>query len=217
MPTFECSRCNDMTYSAYAGAGRECVRCGSARVRCIEGAFDDARRGPRELGAGDHLAVVFEDVAEVAAVGARFLEDGIVRAERVIGCVSAELREALESELRAAAAAEVEWQEPGELYSDFDADRVVSQYADLMASEPRTTRILAAVDMDCLAGVEPSEFDRYEQLGHETVVEHGATVMCAYDARSLSPELLEVAARRHTLHVAGGVPRRNERFEYAPA
>ena len=216
MPIFECSRCNDMTYSAHAGAGSECLRCGSVRLRCVEGAFEEARRGARELCPGDHATVVFDEPGEIAATCARFLEDGIVGGERVLACVSSGLREAVEDELRAAAP-DVEWQDPGAVYADFDADRVAAGYDDLIANEPRTTRILAGVDMECLDGVEPEQFDRYERAGHEIIIARGATVLCAYDASSLSPELLEVGARRHSLEYVGGAPRRNERFQYTPA
>src|SRR5688572_27331632 len=132
MPIFECSRCNDMTYSSYDGAGRECVRCGSSRLRVIEGAFDAARRAERELGAGDHAAIVFDEPAEVADFCARYLEGGIVNGERVVASVSPRLRESVEAELRPAAAAEVDWQNPRELYADFDANRVAALYDEMI-------------------------------------------------------------------------------------
>ena len=216
MPIFECARCNDMTYSAYPGAGRECLRCGSDRLRVIEGSFSEARGGDRQIGPGDHVTVVFDEAREVATTCARFLEDGIVRRERVIGCASPRLRAAVEAELRAAAA-DVEWQDPHDVYADFDADRIAREYDELIESEPRTTRIFAGVDMAYFEGVEPAEFDRYERLGHEIITSRGATVLCAYDAASLTPEFLEIGARRHSLEFVDGAPQRNERFEYAPA
>lgn len=216
MPVFECSYCNDMTYSAFPGAAGACGRCGGRRLRVIDGAFDQARVSERRLSAGDHATVVFDDPQEVAAFCARFLEAGIVDGERVIACVFGALKEAVTVELRSAAA-DVEWQDPREVYADFDVERVAALYDDLLAADPRTTRILAALDGECLMDIPAEDFDRYERRAHDVVTSHGANVLCAYDASSLSHEMLEVAARRHTLEVTGGAARRNERFEYQPA
>jgi hypothetical protein len=111
----------------------------------------------------------------------------------------------------------VEWEAPSAFYGYFDADRVADTYEALIADEGRTTRILAGLDGDCAAGVDPAELSRYEEKAHELITAHGATVVCLYDASSLPPAFIEVATRRHGLVVEDGAVRRNERFEYQPA
>ena len=59
MPVFECSRCNNLTYSASRFALLVCDVCGSNRQRILEHAFSfaEARDEPRELGPGDHCCL----------------------------------------------------------------------------------------------------------------------------------------------------------------
>ncbi len=216
MPIFECSRCNEMTYSASIGAATACERCGSERQRVIDGGFDEARRSLRGLGAGDHATLVYDDVATVAPFCARFLTDGANSGERVVAGVQDDLRGAVSALLAPDVGVMLEWEDLGSIYGDFDADRVAAMYDALIGGESRTTRILAGLDGQSAEGVEPDEFARYEAMAHEIVTGYGATVVCAYDERSLPPEFIEVALRRHGLFVDEGGVRRNERFEYEP-
>ncbi len=217
MPIFECSRCNEMTYSAFPGAAGACARCGSERQRVVEGAFDEARRSPRTLGAGDHATLVYDDPATAAPFCAHFLTEGVNAGERVVAALEDDLREAVSALLASEVEPAIEWQDPLTLYGDFDADRVAAMYDALIGGESRTTRILAGLDGESAEGVEPAEFARYEAMAHRIITGHGATVVCAYAERSLPPAFLEVTARRHGLSVEDGVVRRNERFEYEPA
>lgn len=216
MPIFECSRCNEMTYSAFTGAAQPCAQCGSSTVRTVEGAFAEARSSVRDLAPGDHATLVFDDVQAVAPFCARYLTEGLDAGEHVVAALPDDLREAVGDLLAPDVAVMVDWRAASDVYGDFDADRVAAAYEEMIASEPRTTRILAGLDADCAAGVEPAEFDRYERLSHRTVTEYGANVVCIYDARVLPPEFVDVAERRHTLAVTDGVPRRNAQFEYEP-
>jgi hypothetical protein len=217
MPIFECSRCNEMTYSASAGVQAACPRCGSKRHRVVEGDFEAARRGMRELGEGDHATLVYDDDGHVAPFCARFLTDGVNAGERVLAGLKPELREAVCGLLASDVELTVEWEEPGSIYGDFDADRVAATYEALVADESRTTRILAGLDEECADGVDSAELARYEEKAHEIITARGATVVCLYDTRSLPPSFVDVAARRHGLAVEDGAVRRNERFEYQPA
>ncbi len=97
-----------------------------------------------------------------------------------------------------------------------EAERVAAKYDALIASEPRTTRILAGADAASVEEVTADEFARYEALSHAIITEHGATVVCLYDASSLPADFVDVSARRHPLAVEDGAVRRNERFEYQP-
>ena len=217
MPIFECSRCNEMTYSASIGAIPACAFCGSERQRVIDGDFDDARRSVRTPGVADHAALVYDDVAKVAPICARFLSDGAGAGERVVAGLQDDLREAVSALLTTDVEASVEWEDPHSIYGDFDADRIAAMYDELIGAEPRTTRILAELDGESLKGVDPGELARYESMAHEVINSHGATVVCVYDERSLPPELLDVSGRRHGLWVEQAGVRRNERFEYQPA
>ena len=218
MPIFECARCNEMTYSASMGAAVACERCGSDRQRVIEGGFDQARRRLRTLGAGDHASLVYDDPANVAPFCAQFVTDGINAGERVVTGLQPDLREAVAALLEPEVELAVEWETPGAIYGDFDADRVASTYEALIENEGSTTRILAGFDEEAAEGVDPNELARYEVKAHAIVTNLGATVVCVFDVRSLPPEFIEVAGRQHGLEIGedGGV-RRNERFEYQPA
>lgn len=216
MPTFECTRCNEMTYSASAGAIAACPRCGSERQRVIEGGFDEARRSLRPLGESDHATLVYDDAAAIAPFCARFLTDGVKAGERVIAGVEDHLREAICALLGPDAELTVEWQDPRSLYVDFDAARVAATYEALIGSEERTTRILAGLDSESAQSVDREQWDQYETLAHEIATDHGATVVCLYDTGVLPPDLLDVGACRHGLTVEHGAARRNERFEYQP-
>ena len=217
MPIFECSRCNEMTYSASVGAATACARCGSERHRVIEGDFDEARRSQRTLGAADHASLIYDDAETVAPFCARFLTDGVNAGERVVAGLQDDLRKAVAALLAPDVEVMVEWEDPRGIYGDFDADRVTAMYDDLIRGEQRTTRILAGLDGESVAGVEPAELARYEGMAHAISTAREATVLCTYDSRSLPPEFLEVCARSHGLAVEDGAVRRNERFEYQPA
>ena len=205
MPIFECSRCNDMTYSSYPGAPPECARCGNATLRVIEGAFPQARQAPRELGPGDHASVVYDDLDSVAPFCARCLTEGIEAGDHVLATLPGDLDEAVRKLLAPQIAAAVEWQTPFDFHG----------YAALIESEQRTVRIVAGPDRPDL--MEPEEFDHYERLAHELVSARGAIVVCLIDERLLPPRFSEIAAQRHGLMVSGSEVRRNEQFEYAPA
>jgi hypothetical protein len=216
MPIFECSRCNEMTYSASVGAATACAHCGSERQRVIDGGFDEARRSLRILGAGDHATLVYDDPSAVAPFCARFLTDGASAGDRVVAGVQDDLRAAVSAVLASDVELSVEWEDPSSIYGDFDAKRVAAMYDALIRAEPRTTRILAGLDGESAEGVDPDEFARYESMAHEIITAHGATVVCMYDERSLPTEVIDMSMRRHGLSVDEGGVRRNERFKYPP-
>ena len=217
MPVFECARCNEMTYSASAGTVGACLHCGSQRQRLIEGDFDHARHGMRELAEGDHATLVYEEAVAIAPFCARFLTDGVDLGQRLITAVQGDLREAICALLAPEVELAVEWEDPRSLYGDFDPDRVAATYEAMVGTGERPTRILAGLDAESAQSVDREALDRYETLAHRIVNERGATVICVYDARVLPPEFLEVSASRHGLSIEDGAVRRNEQFEYQPA
>src|SRR5688572_12782361 len=145
MPVFECSRCNDMTYSAFTGVTHTCAHCGSATFRVIEGAFDQARAATRDLAPGDHSALMYDDERAVAPFCARFLTEGIDAGERVVAALPGALDEDVRALLAPDVSVLIEWHTPAELYGDFDAERVASMYDEMIARDSRASRILAGL------------------------------------------------------------------------
>ena len=137
--------------------------------------------------------------------------------ERVIAGIQDDLREATRALLGPDVELTVEWEDPRSLYGDFDAERVAATYDALISAEERTTRIIAGLDGESAKSVDLAELERYETLAHGIVTDHGATVVCLYDAGVLPPAFLDVSACRHGLVIEDGAVRRNERFEYQPA
>ena len=214
MPIFECSRCNEMTYSAYSGVPHACASCGNGTLRVIEGAFDEARAAPRELARGDHAYLPYDSADEVAEFCARYIGEGIAAGERVVAVFPGELDAKVRGLLTDEVANAVDWRETGDIYGDFDAERIVATYEAIIAAEDRPVRLIAGPDS--AETITLDEFDRYERLAHEIICERGAVALCLFDSSLLPEEFIELASRRHGLTVSGGVVRRNELFEYAP-
>jgi hypothetical protein len=217
MPIFECSRCNEMTYSSAADAAGACARCGSERHRLLTGSFGEARGSARELGGADHATLVYDDPSQIAPFCCRFLTEGVDAGEHVVAGLQQDVRARVTALLAPDVELAIDWREPSELYGDFDAERVAETYEAMIAGEERPTRLLAGVDRRCVEGVTAEDLDRYEAAAHRIITGHGATVVCLYDMRVLPEEFLAISARRHTLSVQDGAVRRNERFEYEPA
>ena len=217
MPIFECSRCNEMTYSSAVDAAGECARCGSDRHRVLTGSFGEAKESTRDLAGADHATLVYDDPNQVAPFCCRFLTEGVDAGEHVVAGLQQDLRAAVAALLAPDVEVVIEWREPSDLYADFDGERVATMYDAMIAGEPRPTRILAGLDRGSAEGVTAEDFDRYEAVAHGIITGHGATVVCLYDMRVLPDEFLAVSARRHTLSVQDGAVHRNERFEYEPA
>jgi DcmR-like sensory protein len=206
-----------MTYSASGGVAGSCANCGSDRRRVIDGYFDEARRSPRALAAGDHAALIYEDPATVAPFCARYLADGVNAGERVVAAIRDDLREAVSALLGSDVEQAVEWLPPVPFDGDFDAGRAAAGYEGLITAAPGATRILAAPDGASLARIDAAAFGRFEAIAHASITEHGATVVCVYDTRSVPPAYIPMTERRHGLVVEGDTVRRNERFEYQSA
>src|SRR5687767_8294876 len=120
MPIFECSRCNEMAYSAYSGVPHACARCGNATLRVIDGAFDEARSAARDLAPGDHAMLAYDDADEVAGFCSRFLAEGVAAGDRVVAALPGELDAKVRSLLMDDVAERVDWREPYTVYGDFD-------------------------------------------------------------------------------------------------
>ena len=213
MPIFECVRCNEMTYSASAGAQAPCPRCGSESARVLEGDFASARQSLRELQPGDHAFRVYDNAADVAPFCARFLTEGAIRGDHVVAAVQADLREAVSDQLADDVESAVDWEDPRLIYANFDPDRIAATYEGIIAADARPTRIAANLDPELAENIPAAEFARWEERAHAIVTDLGATAVCLYDS-SLPPSFLDVGARRHGLTVENDAARRNERFEY---
>lgn len=212
MPIFECSRCNEMTYSAYPGPPLACGRCGNAIVRVIDGDFNEARHRPRDLRPGDHSSLVYDDAAPVAEFCARYLTEGVEAGERVVAALPGELDGSVRELLSAEVVDAVDWHGPGEIYGDVGPERVAEVYDAIIQSEDRTARFIAGPDGEY--EMTADDLDHYERLAHGIVNARGAMAVCLFDRRLLPDEFIEVAERRHGLELVGGAARRNEQFEF---
>src|SRR3954467_10196443 len=97
MPVFECARCNNLTYSASRFASITCDVCGGARHRMLEHAlsFDEAREEPREVAAGDHCCVGYEDAEQAAPLAAHVIRAGLADQALVVAQLAAPLEQAV--------------------------------------------------------------------------------------------------------------------------
>src|SRR5688572_30420858 len=132
LPIFECPRCNEMAYSAYAGVPHACSRCGNETLRVIDGAFDEARSAARDLAPGDHALLEYDESDDVAGFCARFLAEGVAAGDRVLAALPGELDGKVRSLLTDQVADGVDWQDSAAIYGDFDADRIANMYDEVI-------------------------------------------------------------------------------------
>ena len=218
MPVFECSRCNNLTYSASRFASITCDVCGGTRQRVLEHAFsfDDARAQPREIDHGDHCCVSFADPAEVVPLCVGILRRGIAESARVIGYPPHAVRLLVDEALTAEEAGAVEWQEPESVYGDaFDADEVVARFRAIAEDEERPVYVVGGADQPLSNVASADEFAAYERRATALATELGMVVVCLYDETLQPKSHLDARDATHPLTSARGALRRNGDFVYA--
>ena len=112
MPVFECSRCNNLTYSASRFASIACDVCGGERHRALEHAFsfDDAREEPRDARARRPLLRgVRRRPTRSCRSALHVIRTGVAEDARVIAYPQAPLRDALDGDADADEVDAVEW------------------------------------------------------------------------------------------------------------
>ena len=220
MPVFECSRCNNLTYSASRFASLECDVCHGERHRVLDHAFsfEDARAQPREIAQGDHCCLAYDDPAAVAPLLTALIRRGLADGALVIAYPPGGVRSLVEEALTPDELDLVAWQEPSSVYGDgFDAEEVVERFRVIAEAEDRPVYIVGGADRPLSDFATPAEYARFERRATELGSRLGIVVVCLYD-RSIQPEpMLGVGATCHPLAAAGGALRRNEDFVYRVA
>lgn len=217
MPVLECSRCNELYYSANGSTEFACDVCGGGTWRLFEDEVSFARVSglARQPQPGDHAALVYTDLPDAVAFCAGYLEDGVRRGEHLVVAVPQTLREELPvKRLDGALILEAE-----QIYGPvFDPERVAHDFAQTVSDLGGPARLLCGPDGDAAAGIDADRWRRYERIAHELVLTLGHTVLCVYDGRRLPISFPPVAVETHPLICrAGGELQRNPDFRYRPA
>jgi len=221
LPVLECSRCNELYYSAHGSTEQSCDACDGRAWRMFEDEVSFARVSalPRTFQPGDHGVLLYTDDVEAVAFCSRYLQEGVERGERLVIAVPAELRRAVIATLGAAAMESAIVLEAERLYGPgFDPEATAREYDQLIKQLDGPTRILSGPDGECAAGIDPEVFRHYERVAHELVLDLGATALCVYDGHRLPMAFSPVAIDKHPLISRnGGHLCRNSDFRYETA
>ena len=217
MPVLECSRCNELYYSAHGSTDLACDACGCDVWRLFEDEVSFARVSSltRHLRPGDHAALVYTEPDDGADFCAGYLREGAIRGEHLVVTAPADLWAALRARLTPSELSAVKVLEPAGMYADFDPERVAASFAELTRSFDGPVRLLSGTDSESVSGVDLDDWRRHERLAHETVLEHRVTALCVYDGKNLPMGFPPVAIEGHPLlsRNAGDL-KRNRDFQY---
>jgi predicted nucleic acid-binding Zn-ribbon protein len=217
MPVLECSRCNELFYSASGTNSTRCESCGGNvwRVFDDEASFDRVAAKPRKSQPGDHLGIVYSDPQEAGDFCARYVREGLGRGEVVVAVLPETLAKALDRRLSDRERSQVQNVDPTTAYADFDPRTLIAWYEGVVQSSPAGLRVLAGPDGDSAAEIAHDDWRLFEQLIHDRVHDLGVTGLCLYDAPSLPGEFMSMAMRAHPLLVMRrGELMRNPEFRY---
>ena len=130
MPVLECSRCNELFYSASGINSEQCENCGGTvwRVFDDEASFDRVAARPRQSQPGDHLAIVYSDPQEAADFCARYVREGLGRGELVMAVLPETLERALEQRLSARERGQLQMAPAVTAYTDFNPHTLITWY-----------------------------------------------------------------------------------------
>ena len=220
MPIFECSRCNDMTYSSSSANVTPCPSCESDRRRLVSDAasFAEAKKIPRAVSHGDHSIAVFDDYAQIVPLTVQFIDQALLAGGLVMAGVPQELEDAILAAMHPDDSVGIAWEPATATYGpSFDPQAIVDRYREIAeAEEDRPVFVIGCPDMPVQDFTSRDAWVQYERLAHELAVEYGMTVLCLYDARLHDPEMLEAGLKTHSLRGENEEFRRNEAFDYEP-
>jgi MEDS: MEthanogen/methylotroph, DcmR Sensory domain len=218
LPVLECSRCNELYYSAHGSTELSCDACGCPIWRVFEDEVSFARVSgmPRQLQPGDHAALLYTEETEAADFCAGYLREGLERGERLIVAMPDELRDDVLSRLPSGQAEQALVLDVHRMYGpDFDPDATASDYADLTKAQDGHVRLLCGPDPAEAAAMDIDDWRRFERTAHELALDLKATALCVYDGRGLPIAFAPVAVETHPLISRGaGELRRNSHFKY---
>lgn len=218
MPVLECSRCNELYYSAHGSTDLACDACGCVVWRLFEDEVSFARvsRLARRFQPGDHAALVYTEPEEAADFCAGYLREGALRGERLVMSVPGDLRVAVEVRLAPSELNGMKLLEPLTVYADFEPERAAEVYTELATCADGPVRLVCGPDAESVAGVQLDDWRLYERLVHDRILEHGVTALGVYDGRSLPMGFPPVAIEGHPLVSRNGADlKRNPDFKYA--
>ena len=219
MPIFECSRCNDMTYSSSATNLAHCRACGSARRRLVSDAasFAEAKQVPRAVSHGDHSIAIYDDVEQIVPLTVQFIDQALLAGGLVMAMVPQELEDAVLAAMHPEDAQGVAWEPPTDTYGPaFEADAVIERFTEIGETEPRPVYVVGCPSMPIQDFSSRDAWIRYERLAHELAHDLGLTVLCLYDTRLHDAEMLATGLRTHALMGDDAQLKRNEHFDYEP-
>jgi hypothetical protein len=218
LPVLECSRCNELYYSAHGSIELSCDACDGRAWRVFDNEVSFARVSglPRSFQPGDHGVLLYTDEEEAVAFCFGYLQEGVGRGERLVIAVPAELRRAVIASIGADAIERAIVLEAERLYGlGFDPESTAREYDQLVKQLEGPVRILSGPDGEAAADIDPEVFRHYERVAHELVLDLGATALCVYDGRRLPMAFSPVAIGGHPLISRnGGALCRNEDFRY---
>lgn len=220
MPVLECSRCNELYYSAHGSTELSCDACDCPvwRVFDDEVSFQRVSQLIRTMQPGDHAAVVYTEAEQAAGFCVEYLRAGAENGEELVVAVAKPLRVAIESRLSPEETAALRISEPEQVYADFDAERVANRYLDIIRALEHPVRTLSAIDALSASSTDVTEWRRYERRVHELILDLGVTALCAYDGRTLPIGFPPVAVESHPLLSRNADElRRNPDFQYRAA
>lgn len=218
MPVFECSRCNNLTYSASRFALLVCDVCGSNRQRILEHAFSfsEARTEPRDLCPGDHCCLSYEHPREAVPVAVRLIRQGLDAGGRVLVYVPGALESAIRAELSGDEQGRVDWGAADDVYGPgFDADDVIARFTALAESEPRTVYLLGGSARPLETLMSREEYARFERRATDVATSTGLVALCLLDRTLHASDHHLDGLHTHPLAADGDAVKRNERFAYA--
>ena len=220
MPVFECSRCNEMTYSSSKTNAAPCPNCGVARKRLVidAGSFAEAKKIPRAFSHGDHTMAVFDDFPQVAELVTGFIRSGLRGDSLVMAALPQGLEDLVLEQLEPSEARVIAWEPASDTYGPlFHPEQVIDRFRQIAILEERPVFVVGCAEEPMQDFTSLHDWVQYERMAHETAVEHGMTVLCLYDARIHDARMLEAGLKTHGL-TADEDSRllRNEAFDYEP-
>ncbi|HEX8123758.1 MAG TPA: MEDS domain-containing protein [Solirubrobacteraceae bacterium] len=221
MPVFECSRCNELTYSSSKTNAAPCPDCGSERKRLVYDAasFAEAKVVPRATNFGDHAIAVFDDFEQVAAIATQFVDQANLAGGLVMAAVPQGLEDLMLERMHPDDVVGIFWEPPSDTYGPTFAPRqAIDRFIDIAESEDRPIFVLGCADEPIQGFTSKEGWVEYERMAHEVAVQYGLTVMCLYDTRLHDAEMLRAGLSTHGLRADpdDGELRRNEAFDYEP-
>ncbi|HEX6461015.1 MAG TPA: MEDS domain-containing protein [Thermoleophilaceae bacterium] len=217
MPVLECSRCNELYYSAHGSTTLSCDACGGGVWRVFDDEVSFARVAAldRRAQPGDHAVLVYAQEGPAADFCADYLRDGMAHGERLVLAIPEALRDAVLERLGSAAVGDALVLDSREIYRPgFNPEATAAEYADLARSSG-AVRLLCGPDGEAAAEIDAADLERYERIAHQLVIELNATALCVYDGQRLPIGFSPVAVHTHPLISRDGDKlRRNPDFVY---